>query len=52
MKKLIAMLLLASLMMSIAVSACADGTIDRATAEKDDFPKIGVQLHRRQHGMV
>ena len=29
MKKLIAMLLLASLMMSIAVSACADGTIDQ-----------------------
>lgn len=45
MKKLIAMLLLASLMMSIAVSACADGTIDRATAEKDDFPKIGVTLY-------
>ena len=35
MKKLIAMLLLASLMMGMTVSAFADGTVDRATAEKE-----------------
>ena len=45
MKKLIAMLLLASLVMSIAVSACAAGTIDRATAEKEEYPKIGLTLY-------
>ena len=36
MKKLIAMLLLASLMMGMTVSAFADGTVDRATAEKEE----------------
>ncbi len=45
MKKLIAMLLLMSLMMGMAAYACADGTIDRAAAEKEEYPKIGLTLY-------
>ena len=45
MKKLIAMLLLASLMMGMTVSAFADGTVDRATAEKEEYQNVGITFY-------
>lgn len=45
MKKLIAMLLLASLMMSMAAAACATGTVDRAAAEKEEYQNIGISFY-------
>ena len=45
MKKLIAMLLLVSLMMGMAAYACADGTVDRAAAEKEEYQNIGISFY-------
>ena len=57
MKKLIAMLLLVSLMMGMAASAFAEDTVDRATAEKEDFQTIGITFYypgefKTEKGMI